>query len=80
MALAGNEPRTIDPDSPMVVTIPTVVTIKVLFAYPGLRIRKQGSRGRAQMLAGASDHRNYIREADRAVKQLMGARARVPHY
>ena len=145
MALVGNEPRTIDPDSP------TVLTIKVLFNQPGLPIGEQGVRGRAQMLgtsfaqyertfreqmaemfapggfnprrdiagiilnrwghayvnpqpgfffglngkpaprdvlrnqphgriafantdlAGASDHRNSIREADRAVKQLISA-------
>ena len=144
MALVGNEPRTIGPDSP------TVLTIKVLFAQPGLPIGEQGSRGRALLLgtsfaqyerafreqladmfspggfdprrdiagiilnrwghayvnpqpgfffgidgqpaprdilrtrphgriafantdlAGASDHRNSIREADRAVKQLLG--------
>jgi spermidine dehydrogenase len=135
----------ISPDSP------TVLTIKVLFAQPGLSIGEQGSRGRTQMLgtsfaqyerafreqlgdmfasggfdprrdiagiilnrwghayvnpqpgfffgaegkpaprdvlrnkphgriafantdlAGAMDHRNSIREADRAVKQLFGA-------
>ncbi|HEV8400781.1 MAG TPA: FAD/NAD(P)-binding protein [Gemmatimonadales bacterium] len=145
MALIGGGPRTIDPDSP------TVLTIKVLFAQPGLSIAEQGSRGRAQLLgtsfaqyerafreqladmfapggfdprrdiagiilnrwghayvnpqpgfffgtngqpaprdilrnrphgriafantdlAGASDHRNSIREADRAVQQLLGA-------
>ncbi len=45
MALIGNEPpRTIGPDSP------TVLTIKVLFAQPGLSIAEQGSRGRAQLL------------------------------
>jgi len=143
MALIGHEPRTIAPDSP------TVLTIKVLFAQPGLAIAEQGNRGRAQLLgtafaeyerafreqladmfapggfdprrdiagiilnrwghayvnpqpgfffgingqpaprdilrnrphgriafantdlAGASDHRNSIREADRAVKQLL---------
>jgi spermidine dehydrogenase len=143
MALVGDEPRTIDPDSP------TVLTIKVLFAQPGLSIAEQGSQGRAKLLgtsfaqyerafreqladmfapggfdprrdvagiilnrwghayvnpqpgfffglngkpaprdvlrnqahgriafantdlAGASDHRNSIREADRAVKQLI---------
>jgi spermidine dehydrogenase len=143
MALVGEEPTTIGPDSP------TVLTIKVLFAQPGLPIGEQGSRGRAQLLgtsfaqyerafreqlgdmfapggfdprrdiagiilnrwghayvnpqpgfffgvngkpaprdvlrnkphgriafantdlAGASDHRNSIREADRAVKQLL---------
>src|SRR5204862_2663494 len=37
MALVGNESRTIGPDSP------TVLTIKVLFAQPGLSIAEQGS-------------------------------------
>ena len=142
-ALVGNEARTIDPDAP------TVLTIKVLFAQPGLPIAEQGSQGRKKLLgtsfaeyerafreqladmfapggfdprrdiagiilnrwghayvnpqpgfffgtngrpapsdvlrnqlhgriafantdlAGASDHRNSIREADRAVKQLL---------
>jgi spermidine dehydrogenase len=145
MAVIGDENRTIGPDSP------TVLTIKVLFAQPGLPIGEQGSRGRAQLLgtsfaqyerafreqlgdmfapggfdprrdiagiilnrwghayvnpqpgfffgvdgkpagrdvlrdrphgriafantdlAGAMDHRNSIREADRAVRQLLGA-------
>src|SRR6266496_3638250 len=44
MALVGNEPRTIDPDSA------TVLTIKVLFAQPGLSIAEQGSRGRTLLL------------------------------
>ncbi|MFL5510574.1 MAG: NAD(P)-binding protein [Gemmatimonadaceae bacterium] len=145
MATVGNMPPTFGPDSP------TVLTIKVLFAKPGLPIGEQGSRGRAELLgtsfaqyerafreqlgdmfapggfdpkrdiagiilnrwghayvnpqpgfffgingkpaprdilrdrphgriafantdlAGASDHRNSIREADRAVQQLLGA-------
>jgi spermidine dehydrogenase len=143
MALVGNHPPTIDPDSP------TVLTIKVLFNQPGLSIAEQGAQGRAKLLgtsfaqyervfreqmadmfapggfdprrdiagiilnrwghayvnpqpgfffgvngkpaprdilrdrphgriafantdlAGASDHRNSIREADRAVRQLL---------
>jgi spermidine dehydrogenase len=44
-ALVGNTPRTIDPDSP------TVLTIKVLFAKPGLPIGEQGSRGRTELLS-----------------------------
>jgi spermidine dehydrogenase len=145
MATLGSERPDIGPDSP------TVLTIKVLFAQPGLPIAEQGSRGRAELLgksfaryerafreqlgdmfapggfdprrdiaaiilnrwghayvnpqpgfffgvdgkpaprdvlrdrphgriafantdlAGAMDHRNSIREADRAVKQLVGA-------
>jgi len=41
--VGGNQP-TIDPNSP------TVLTIKVLFAQPGLPIGEQGSRGRQQLL------------------------------
>ncbi|HEY7193517.1 MAG TPA: FAD/NAD(P)-binding protein [Gemmatimonadales bacterium] len=145
LATIGGIAPTLSPDSP------TVLTIKVLFAQPGLPIGEQGSRGRAQLLgtsfaqyersfreqlgdmfapggfdpardiagiilnrwghayvnpqpgfffgsggqpaprdvlrnnphgriafantdlAGAMDHRNSIREADRAVTQLMGA-------
>lgn len=145
MATVGNMSPTFGPDSP------TVLTIKVLFAKPGLPIGEQGSRGRTELLgtsfaqyertfreqmgdmfapggfdprrdiagiilnrwghayvnpqpgfffgingkpasrdilrngphgriafantdlAGASDHRNSIREADRAVQQLLGA-------
>jgi spermidine dehydrogenase len=144
-ATIGGDGRGFGPDSP------TVLTIKVLFAQPGLPIGEQGSRGRAQLLgtsfaqyerafreqlgdmfapggfdprrdiagiilnrwghayvnpqpgfffgvdgkpaprdvlrdrphgrvafantdlAGAMDHRNSIREADRAVRQLLGA-------
>jgi spermidine dehydrogenase len=145
MALVGGQRSEFGPDSP------TVLTIKVLFAKPGLPIGEQGSRGRAELLgtsfaqyerafreqlgdmfapggfdprrdiagiilnrwghayvnpqpgfffgvdgksaprdvlrnqshrriafantdlAGAADHRNSIREADRAVKQLVDA-------
>ena len=44
MALVGKENPTIGPDSP------TVLTIKVLFAQPGLSIAEQGARGRATLL------------------------------
>jgi spermidine dehydrogenase len=44
LATVGNVPATFGPDSP------TVLTIKVLFAEPGLPIGEQGGRGRAQLL------------------------------
>jgi len=44
MATIGGESPSIGPDSP------TVLTVKVLFAQPGLPIGEQGSRGRAQLL------------------------------
>ncbi|HEY1953200.1 MAG TPA: NAD(P)-binding protein [Gemmatimonadaceae bacterium] len=59
-ALVGNEPRTIDPDSP------TVLTIKVLFAQPGLPIGEQGAQGRAKLL-GTS-----FAQYERAFREQMG--------
>ena len=41
--LGGNE-TTITPDSPV------VLTVKVLYAYPGLAVEEQGHRGRGEML------------------------------
>ena len=58
-ALVGNTPRTIDPDSP------TVLTIKVLFAKPGLPIGEQGSRGRAELLSTS------FAQYERALRQQM---------
>ena len=37
--------KTIGPDSP------TVLTLKILYCYPGLAIEEQGNRGRAELLA-----------------------------
>jgi spermidine dehydrogenase len=45
MATVGGGPATFGPDSP------TVLTIKVLFASPGLPIGEQGARGRAQLFS-----------------------------
>ncbi len=58
-ALVGNTPPTIDPDSP------TVLTIKVLFAKPGLPIAEQGSRGRAELLSTS------FAQYERALRQQM---------
>jgi spermidine dehydrogenase len=58
-ALVGNTPSTIDPDSP------TVLTIKVLFAKPGLPIAEQGSRGRAELLSTS------FAQYERALRQQM---------
>jgi spermidine dehydrogenase len=44
MATLGGQPATFGPDSP------TALTIKILFAKPGLPIAEQGARGRAEML------------------------------
>ncbi|HJQ20027.1 MAG TPA: NAD(P)-binding protein [Gemmatimonadaceae bacterium] len=59
MARIGGQPETFGPDSP------TALTIKVLFAKPGLPIGEQGARGRAELL-GTS-----FREYERAFRQQM---------
>jgi len=60
MATIGGQPQRFGPDSP------TVLTIKVLYAKPGLPIAEQGSRGRAEML-GTS-----FRQYERALRQQLG--------
>jgi spermidine dehydrogenase len=45
MAKLGTDPPTINPDTP------TVLTLKILFSYPGLPIHTQTSRGRAELLS-----------------------------
>jgi spermidine dehydrogenase len=60
MATIGGDAQGISPDSP------TVLTIKVLFAQPGLPIGEQGSRGRTQML-GTS-----FAQYERAFREQLG--------
>jgi spermidine dehydrogenase len=60
MATVGGGSESFGPDSP------TVLTIKVLFAKPGLPIGEQGSRGRAEML-GTS-----FTQYERAFRQQLG--------
>ena len=56
-AIVGIDDRTINPDSPV------VLTVKVLYAYPGLSTEEQGHRGRAEMLATSfRDYEQRIRE------------------
>lgn len=45
MATLGTDPTTINPDTP------TVLTLKILFSYPGLPMDAQTSRGRAELLS-----------------------------
>jgi len=44
-ALTGTESPTISPDSPI------VLTLKVLYSYPGLPTKEQGDRGRMELLS-----------------------------
>jgi len=57
MALVGNILPQFGPDSP------TVLTVKILFSYPGLSTEAQGHRGRAEVLATSfHDYERRIRE------------------
>jgi len=60
MAVVGGTPESFGPDSP------TVLTLKVLYARPGLPIGEQGSRGRAEMLA------KTFAQYEREIREQMG--------
>jgi spermidine dehydrogenase len=56
-ALVGIDDATISPDSPI------VLTLKVLYSYPGLSTEEQGHRGRGEMLGTSfRDYEQHIRE------------------
>lgn len=55
--LFSTDQKTIGPDSP------TMLTLKVLYCYPGLGIEEQGNRGRAELLSTSfRDYERQIRE------------------
>jgi spermidine dehydrogenase len=57
LALTGTGDSSISPDSPI------VLTLKVLYSYPGLSTEAQGHRGRAEMLGTSfADYERRIRE------------------
>jgi spermidine dehydrogenase len=57
LATVGIDDATISPDSPI------VLTVKVLYAYPGLSTEEQGHRGRAEMLGTSfREYEQRIRE------------------
>jgi spermidine dehydrogenase len=56
-ALTGVEAPTIGPDSPI------VLSLKVLYSYPGSSTEEQGNRGRAELLATSfRDYERQVRE------------------
>jgi spermidine dehydrogenase len=57
LALTGVEEPTISPDSPI------VLTLKILFSYPGYSTEEQGHRGRAELLS--TSFRDYERRIRR---------------
>jgi len=57
LALTGSEVPTISPESPV------VLTVKVLYSYPGYSTEEQGHRGRGEMLATSfREYEERIRE------------------
>src|SRR5215469_5001561 len=57
LALTGVEDATISPDSPL------VLSVKVLYSYPGRSTEEQGHRGRAELFATSfKDYERRIRE------------------
>ena len=57
--------KTIGPDSP------TVLTLKVLYCYPGLDIEEQGNRGRAELLA--TSFREYEQKIRQQLTEMFAA-------
>lgn len=57
LALTGDVPPTIGPDSPI------VLSLKCIYAYPGLPTEEQGNRGRAELLSTS------FREYERRIRQ-----------
>jgi spermidine dehydrogenase len=64
LALSGAPGPTIGPDSPV------VLTIKVLFSYPGEPIAAQGARGRAELLS--TPFRDYERRLREQLAEMFG--------
>ena len=62
MALVGDVPPQITPDSPV------VLTVKILFSYPGLSTEAQGHRGRGELLA--TSFREYERRIRNQFSQM----------
>ena len=60
-SLTGVADPTIGPDSPI------VLSLKVLYSYPGLTTEEQGNRGRAEML------RTVFRDYERQIREQMTA-------
>jgi spermidine dehydrogenase len=64
LALTGVEDPAIGPDSPI------VLTLKVLYSYPGLSTEDQGNRGRAEMIS--TSFRDYERQIRDQFSQMFG--------
>ena len=64
LALCGDVPPTIGPDSPV------VLTVKVLYSHPGHTAEEQGHMGRGEMLA--TPFRDYERQIRQRLTEMFG--------
>jgi len=67
LALTGDEEPTISPESPV------VLTVKVLYSYPGYSTEEQGNRGRGEMLA--TSFRDYELQIRGQFTEMFGSAA-----
>lgn len=64
-ALTGLEDATVDPDSPI------VLSVKVLYSYPGYSTEEQGHRGRAELIG--TSFKEYERRLREQFSQMFGS-------
>jgi len=65
LALTGIEDSTISPDSP------TILSLKVLYSYPGYSTQEQGNRGRGEMIG--TSFRDYERQIREQLNEMFAA-------
>ena len=65
VATVGSDSPTISPDSPV------VLTLKILYAYPGLPTATQGHKGRGEMIS--TSFRDYERQIRQQFSDMFGA-------
>jgi spermidine dehydrogenase len=65
LALTGVEDSTIGPDSPV------VLSLKVLYSYPGVSTEEQGNRGRGEILG--TSFRNYERQVREQFSEMFAS-------
>jgi spermidine dehydrogenase len=65
LALTGVEDSTIGPDSPI------VLSLKILYSYPGYSTEEQGNRGRAELIG--TSFRDYERQIREQFTEMFGS-------
>ena len=65
LALTGVNDSTIDPDSPI------VLSLKILYSYPGYSTEEQGNRGRGEMIG--TSYRDYERQVREQFSEMFAS-------